>query len=246
MDEYFCSVYPVDTVSSEKPRDDDDQKQYFNVEIKCTHSLVLNARKFETHDKLKFHNFENISKEDMMQEKTILGFLSSIGVPNDAHNIMVAKILACASHMLSFTHKNQSVLSMHVDITITKANEELSSDDDTGDDDDDVMDEYSLEDDDEGGLGLEPASKSCIEELETFRVKEEQEEEEEEQEEEGGGGGSTACERKCAICYEDIDEGVKMPCLHNFHRNCIVDWLNVASSCPLCRFKMPTTNNQKW
>ncbi|XP_017071858.1 E3 ubiquitin-protein ligase Iruka [Drosophila eugracilis] len=47
-------------------------------------------------------------------------------------------------------------------------------------------------------------------------------------------------ERKiqCSICWEDfkIDETVrKLPCSHLYHENCIVPWLNLHSTCPICR-----------
>ncbi|XP_017000295.2 E3 ubiquitin-protein ligase Iruka [Drosophila takahashii] len=43
---------------------------------------------------------------------------------------------------------------------------------------------------------------------------------------------------QCSICWDDfkIDETVrKLPCSHLFHENCIVPWLNLHSTCPICR-----------
>ncbi|XP_057451870.1 uncharacterized protein LOC130743653 [Lotus japonicus] len=51
-------------------------------------------------------------------------------------------------------------------------------------------------------------------------------------------------EGNCAICFEDFHVGVRMPCLHMFHKNCITSWLQVANSCPLCRFHMPMNDEQ--
>lgn len=47
-------------------------------------------------------------------------------------------------------------------------------------------------------------------------------------------------ERKmqCSVCWDDfkLDETVrKLPCSHLFHENCIVPWLNLHSTCPICR-----------
>ncbi|KAH8326228.1 hypothetical protein KR067_003842 [Drosophila pandora] len=47
-------------------------------------------------------------------------------------------------------------------------------------------------------------------------------------------------ERKiqCSICWDDfkLDETVrKLPCSHLYHENCIVPWLNLHSTCPICR-----------
>ncbi|XP_016981881.1 E3 ubiquitin-protein ligase Iruka [Drosophila rhopaloa] len=43
---------------------------------------------------------------------------------------------------------------------------------------------------------------------------------------------------QCSICWDDfkIDETVrKLPCSHLYHENCIVPWLNLHSTCPICR-----------
>lgn len=47
-------------------------------------------------------------------------------------------------------------------------------------------------------------------------------------------------ERKlqCSVCWEDfkIDEKVrKLPCSHLYHEECIVPWLNLHGTCPICR-----------
>ncbi|XP_062127048.1 E3 ubiquitin-protein ligase Iruka [Drosophila sulfurigaster albostrigata] len=47
-------------------------------------------------------------------------------------------------------------------------------------------------------------------------------------------------ERKmqCSVCWDDfkLDETVrKLPCSHLYHENCIVPWLNLHSTCPICR-----------
>ena len=34
---------------------------------------------------------------------------------------------------------------------------------------------------------------------------------------------------------------IRMPCSHDFHANCITKWLKTTNSCPLCRFKLPTS-----
>lgn len=59
-------------------------------------------------------------------------------------------------------------------------------------------------------------------------------------------------ERTCCICLDDIDEEgddsetvssacsentklVKLPCQHQFHEDCVIDWFNTSTTCPLCR-----------
>jgi hypothetical protein len=71
--------------------------------------------------------------------------------------------------------------------------------------------------------GLVPASELSIEALEKVEVEE--------------GTGET-----CSICLEELIGGAvaaRMPCLHLFDQNCIVNWLNRNNFCPLCRFKLP-------
>ncbi|GAB4841783.1 hypothetical protein Ancab_022507 [Ancistrocladus abbreviatus] len=48
--------------------------------------------------------------------------------------------------------------------------------------------------------------------------------------------------RECAICLEEMmggSEVIRMPCMHIYHRECIVKWMEKNHVCPLCRFKMP-------
>lgn len=48
---------------------------------------------------------------------------------------------------------------------------------------------------------------------------------------------------QCTVCLEDIEigsEAKEMPCMHKFHSDCIISWLKLHSSCPVCRFQMPS------
>jgi hypothetical protein len=45
----------------------------------------------------------------------------------------------------------------------------------------------------------------------------------------------------CSICIEDIvvgDEYTKLECSHSYHRNCLKQWIEVKSTCPLCRIAL--------
>ncbi|XP_006391188.2 E3 ubiquitin protein ligase RIE1 [Eutrema salsugineum] len=52
----------------------------------------------------------------------------------------------------------------------------------------------------------------------------------------------------CCIClssYEDGTELVALPCNHHFHSTCIVKWLKMNATCPLCKFNILKGNEQE-
>ncbi|PQM33333.1 RING-H2 finger protein ATL54-like [Prunus yedoensis var. nudiflora] len=71
-----------------------------------------------------------------------------------------------------------------------------------------------------------PADKSIIEQLEKLRL---------------DGLEENTGQMACAICMEDFEGGVevsRLPCLHLYHGDCIVQWLETSHLCPLCRYPM--------
>ena len=43
----------------------------------------------------------------------------------------------------------------------------------------------------------------------------------------------------CSICLGDLgDDYVESPCHHVFHGECLEGWLEVGSTCPLCRTQL--------
>ncbi|OEL14237.1 hypothetical protein BAE44_0024744 [Dichanthelium oligosanthes] len=47
----------------------------------------------------------------------------------------------------------------------------------------------------------------------------------------------------CAICKEDLPLAAaarRLPCGHLYHSSCIVPWLEVHNSCPICRSPLPS------
>lgn len=45
----------------------------------------------------------------------------------------------------------------------------------------------------------------------------------------------------CTVCLEELVEETQLnqlPCLHFFHRDCIIEWLRQSNCCPVCRFKV--------
>ncbi|KAH0907283.1 hypothetical protein HID58_039110 [Brassica napus] len=47
----------------------------------------------------------------------------------------------------------------------------------------------------------------------------------------------------CAICMGDFvvkEKVTRLPCWHYYHGECIVPWLEMKNTCPVCRFALPT------
>ncbi|QCD89567.1 integrator complex subunit 11 [Vigna unguiculata] len=52
---------------------------------------------------------------------------------------------------------------------------------------------------------------------------------------------------ECCIClcsYEDGAELHALPCNHHFHSSCIVKWLKMNATCPLCKYNILKGNEQ--
>jgi hypothetical protein len=53
-----------------------------------------------------------------------------------------------------------------------------------------------------------------------------------------GDDGQVSTTASCAICLEPYADGStlrRLPCLHDFHRECIDRWLHMATKCPVCQ-----------
>uniref|UniRef100_A0ACD5VRR6 Uncharacterized protein n=1 Tax=Avena sativa TaxID=4498 RepID=A0ACD5VRR6_AVESA len=90
-----------------------------------------------------------------------------------------------------------------------------------------------LSESDAGRQGTPPAKKDAVEALPTVEV---------------CGGANDEDTASCAVCLEDYacgEHARELPCKHRFHSLCIVPWLEMHSSCPICRFQLPADDDPK-
>ncbi|KAL6619036.1 hypothetical protein ACP70R_034175 [Stipagrostis hirtigluma subsp. patula] len=79
-----------------------------------------------------------------------------------------------------------------------------------------------LAENDPNRYGTPPAKKEVVEALPTVKIEE---------------------VVSCSVCLDDLELGSQakqMPCEHKFHSPCILPWLELHSSCPVCRFELPS------
>ncbi|XAR66263.1 Ubiquitin--protein ligase [Bertholletia excelsa] len=78
-----------------------------------------------------------------------------------------------------------------------------------------------------GRVDHPPASKAAIEAMPTIEIVE----------------SHIATESHCAVCKEPFELGNEvreMPCKHIYHSDCILPWLSLRNSCPVCRHELPS------
>lgn len=78
--------------------------------------------------------------------------------------------------------------------------------------------------------GNPPASKESVNHLQTFEVSQ-------------SALDSLGIENSCSVCKDEFklkDNCTSMPCHHSFHSDCLLPWLKERNSCPVCRFELPT------
>ncbi|KAF7816425.1 putative E3 ubiquitin-protein ligase RHC2A [Senna tora] len=75
-----------------------------------------------------------------------------------------------------------------------------------------------------------PASKAAIDSLPTIEIDE----------------SHLESESHCAVCKEAFESGTtarEMPCKHIYHPECILPWLALRNSCPVCRHELPSDHS---
>lgn len=85
-----------------------------------------------------------------------------------------------------------------------------------------------LMENDPNRYGTPPASKSAMEGLPDIKISQEI---------------LASDSSQCAVCKDgfELDEDAKqMPCKHIYHKDCILPWLELHNSCPVCRYELPT------
>jgi len=46
-------------------------------------------------------------------------------------------------------------------------------------------------------------------------------------------------EKECPICLKEFEKcKVFLPCGHAFHADCILNWIDNKTNCPMCRFPL--------
>ncbi|XP_031485831.1 probable E3 ubiquitin-protein ligase RHC2A [Nymphaea colorata] len=72
-----------------------------------------------------------------------------------------------------------------------------------------------------------PASKSAVESMPTIKIV----------------ASHITTDSHCAVCKDPFEldsEAREMPCKHIYHADCILPWLSLRNSCPVCRHELPT------
>lgn len=85
-----------------------------------------------------------------------------------------------------------------------------------------------LAENDPNRYGTPPAAKSAVEALPSINVDE---------------ALLKSDLAQCAVCMDDFEMGIvvkQMPCKHVYHQDCILPWLELHNSCPVCRYELPT------
>lgn len=85
-----------------------------------------------------------------------------------------------------------------------------------------------LAENDPNRYGTPPAAKTAIASLPDVKIEQVQ---------------LSSDEAQCAVCKESFEMGEmvkQLPCKHIFHKDCILPWLQLHNSCPVCRYELPT------
>ncbi|WOK98394.1 hypothetical protein Cni_G07105 [Canna indica] len=85
-----------------------------------------------------------------------------------------------------------------------------------------------LAENDPNRYGTPPAAKSAVSSLPDVKITSEL---------------LASDDAQCSVCMDTFEmgnESKQMPCKHIFHKDCILPWLELHNSCPVCRYELPT------
>ncbi|CAL5210194.1 unnamed protein product [Lathyrus oleraceus] len=85
-----------------------------------------------------------------------------------------------------------------------------------------------LAENDPNRYGTPPASKDAVQNLPSVTVDDEL---------------MNSEMNQCAVCQDEFEKGLQvkqMPCKHVYHDDCLLPWLQLHNSCPVCRYELPT------
>ncbi|XP_030504864.1 uncharacterized protein LOC115719815 [Cannabis sativa] len=142
---------------------------------------------------------------------TIQDMFAAVYFPS--FSFIIDEIIDCGRKMMNNNNLNEEV---GVDVYVHVFVNELPQLD--WDDDDDGDDDYNMDD---FPICFVASSEESIEKLEKVQVKDNP--------------------IFCSICLEDVSvgsEATKLPCTHAYHKQCVVEWLQVSKFCPNCRVEI--------
>ncbi|GLT93065.1 hypothetical protein SLE2022_108710 [Rubroshorea leprosula] len=94
-----------------------------------------------------------------------------------------------------------------------------------------LIDQLSTVEINSSRYGHPPASKAAVESMPTVEIEE----------------THVETELFCAVCKDPFElgsEAREMPCKHLYHSGCILPWLSMRNSCPVCRYELPSDTGE--
>ncbi|CAB4320315.1 unnamed protein product [Prunus armeniaca] len=154
----------------------------------------------------------------------VVDILSSMLVPEHEHPALIENIFRVLVEKYSSDKTNTM---LPIVVGINDATLRIITIGDDGQTSEEVLDRVTMESTQTYEPKPIPADKSIIEQLEKLRL---------------DGLEENTRQMACTICMEDFEGGAevtRLPCLHLYHGDCIVQWLETSHLCPLCRYPMP-------
>ncbi|XP_010456764.1 PREDICTED: E3 ubiquitin-protein ligase Praja-2-like [Camelina sativa] len=185
--------------------------------------------------------WEEVDGDD--EEREVLSVLAEEADDNNSVSVSVTATISLEDLAISERRGSSSLgwevllnsTSLEFNLDDAESNMELYIDDidREEEDDDDIDREYDMlfEAEISSGLGKPPASKSFVKNLKVFPLT---------NEDVMKNGDGMCC---CAVCKEEMslgEEVAELPCRHKYHSECIVPWLGIRNTCPVCRFEVPS------